>query len=244
MRGEVSRPSPDQRLELMAQIPLPLAVGRHYRFENFVPGRNLEAVTRLQSLFGDQDPATIWLAGPAGCGKTHLLQAATACASDGAMYVPLRLASAHGPQLLRGLDSLSLLALDDIDVIAGDNDWERALFDLFNRMRSAGGQTLFSARNPPGHSGISLPDLASRVASAVVYRLKSLDDDESLEALQRHAQSRGLELPDPSARYLLTRIERDMSAICRWLDELDAASLAAQRKLTVPFIRDALAERT
>ncbi|MGI9259716.1 MAG: DnaA regulatory inactivator Hda [Gammaproteobacteria bacterium] len=228
----------------MAQLPLPLAVGRHYRFENFVVGRNAEAVTRLQSLSTDRDPATIWLSGPGGSGKTHLLQAATACATDGAMYVPLRIAGSSGPQVLEGLDALALLALDDVDAVAGHDDWERALFDLFNRTQSAGGRLIFAARNPPAHGGFSLPDLASRVASAVVYRLTSLDDEESLEALQRHARSRGLELPEPAARYLLTRITRDMAAICRWLDELDAASLAAQRKLTVPFIRDALAERT
>jgi DnaA family protein len=228
----------------MAQLPLPLSVGRHYRFENFVLGGNAEAVTCLQSRSADPEPATIWLSGPEGSGKTHLLQAATACASHGAMYVPLRAAGSSGPQVLEGLDTLAFLALDDMDAVAGDHHWELTMFDLFNRIRSAGGQLLFAARNPPAHSGIALPDLASRVASAVVYRLRPLDDEQTLEALQRHARSRGLELPDPAARYLLTRISRDMAAICRWLDELDTASLAAQRKLTVPFIRDALAERT
>ncbi len=228
----------------MAQLPLPLAVGRHHRFENFVHGSNAEAVTQLQSLLENKDPAAIWLAGPEGSGKTHLLQAATACARDGAMYIPLRLAAASGPEMLCGLDELTFLALDDIDIIAGEDDWERELFNLFNRIRSDGRKLIFAARNPPVHSGFLLPDLASRVASAVVYRLRPLDDEQSLEALRRHARSRGLELPDPAARYLLTRITRDMSAICRWLDELDVASLAAQRKLTVPFIRDALAERT
>ncbi len=228
----------------MAQIPLPLAVGRHHRFENFVAGSNAEAVARLQALAASHDPATLWLAGPAGCGKTHLLQAATSSAPAGAMYIPLRVTGASGPGMLKGLDALEFLALDDIDAVAGDHEWERALFDLFNRVQCAGGQLLFAAGNPPAHSGLLLPDLASRAASAVVYRLSPLDEEEALDALRRHAQSRGLELPDPAARYLLTRISRDMPAICRWLDELDSASLAAQRKLTVPFIRDALAERT
>ena len=227
----------------MTQLPLPLTVGRHYRFENFVPGRNAEAVNRLQSLITERDPAMIWLSGRSGSGKTHLLQAAIASANTEAIYIPLRLADSIGSQVLNGLDALALLALDDIDAVAGDEEWERALFGLFNRVHSAGGKCIFAARNMPTHSGLLLPDLVSRATSAVTYHLASLNDEESLEALQRHARSRGLELPDSAARYLLTRITRDMAAVCRWLDELDAASLAAQRKLTVPFIRDALAER-
>ena len=94
------------------------------------------------------------------------------------------------------------------------------------------------------YTTFSLPDLASRAAGAVVYQLRSLDDDHSLEALRGHARSRGLDLPDAAARYLLDRVSRDMGTVCRWLDELDTASLVTKRRLTIPFIRAALTART
>ena len=99
---------------------------------------------------------------------------------------------------------------------------------------------LLSACNAPAGTSFSLADLASRAAGAVVYQLHALGEADSLVALQTHARFRGLELPEASGRFLLTHLRRDMAGLCRWLDQLDQASLAAQRRLTVPFIREAL----
>jgi DnaA family protein len=92
----------------------------------------------------------------------------------------------------------------------------------------------------PGAAGFALPDLASRAAGAVGYGLQSLSDEDQVEALLRHAAHRGLELDAAAARFLQTRLPRDMSVLCGWLERLDRASLAAQRRLTLPFVREFL----
>jgi DnaA-homolog protein len=227
----------------LSQLPLALRLAAHARLDTFVVGDNEAAIAHLKAPGAH---ATIWLWGPASAGKSHLLQAACAAAHSAGrrtMYVPLALGAAVelGPEMLSGLEVLDLLALDDVQAVAGVSDWELALFRLFEAAQARGFVLLTAARSTPQGCRFSLPDLASRAAAAAVYRIAPLDDAGRLLALQRHARHRGLDLDESAARYLLRHAQRDMSELCSCLDRLDRESLAAQRKLTIPFIRSALA---
>jgi DnaA-homolog protein len=225
----------------MAQIPLPLVLERYSRFETFVDGENQALIAHLTSLQRGTAAEILWLWGAAGAGKSHLLQAA--CAQRGAatsIYLPLRSKDSVGVDVLEGLETLDVVALDDIDEVAGLPGWELALFNLYNRVQAAGGKLLLSAQQAPMHTPFQLADLASRAGGAIVYRVHSLADEQQLAALKLHADARGIDISDATARYLLTRVSRDMAVVCQWLDALDTASLVAKRKLTIPFIRDAL----
>ncbi len=227
----------------MAQLTLPFPLEPSARFATFVPGgngvllRHVEALTRG----GGSEPVALWIWGGSSAGKTHLLQAACAAAASSAIYLPLSDLRHTEPEILSGLESLELVALDDVDAIVGDSAWERELFKLFNAVHAEGGQLLFTAPRAPAGVNFSLPDLASRAAGAIVYQLARLGDTDRIVALQTHARFRGLDLPEASARFLLHHLPRDMAGLCRWLDRLDRASLVTQRKLTVPFIREAFA---
>jgi DnaA family protein len=184
---------------------------------------------------------TLWFWGAAGSGRSHLLQAAcraASAASHRAMYVAL---PASSPDVLTDLDRVDLLALDDVHVVAGDAAWERPLFLLLNSFLGRRGGLLVAAAAPAARSGFALADLASRGAGAVTYRLAPLDDADRVVALQVHAGARGLTLDAAAADYLLKRVARDTAAVISWLARLDRASLSAQRRLTIPFIRDYLA---
>jgi DnaA family protein len=157
------------------------------------------------------------------------------------MYVALDPAARLRPDVLRGLDALDLLALDQVDRVAGDLEWEKELFVLLNAFLAREGGLLLAGRLAPATAGWTLPDLASRAAGAVVYRLEALDDDDQIAALIGHARARGLDLDRAAAEYLLHRVARDMSGLTAWLERLDSASLIAQRRLTIPFIRELLA---
>ncbi len=93
---------------------------------------------------------------------------------------------------------------------------------------------------PPASLRFGLPDLRSRLLAAAVHQLRELDEDGQIEALERRAARRGLELSREAAAYLVHRMPRDMHSLCGVLDRLDEAALAAQRRLTVPFLRQAL----
>jgi DnaA family protein len=227
----------------LAQLPLALRLDGAARFETFVAGGNAPAAAHVAAVARGERGDSVWLWGEPAAGKSHLLQAACRAADAGgrrAMYAALDPA-AYGPELLADLEGVDLLALDELDRVAGRDVWERRLFSVLNGRLAAGAGLLLAARRPPGECGFALPDLASRAAGAAVYRLAALGDGERLEALLAHARCRALAIDAAAAAYLLTRVPRDMAQIALWLDRLDAASLAAQRKITIPLIRSVLA---
>jgi DnaA-homolog protein len=228
----------------MRQLPLGVQLGVSLRFETFAQGANGEALAALRRLANGGSRAPVWVYGPAGAGKSHLLQAACAAAGDAgraSAWLPLAQVRAEGPGLLDGFERLDLLALDDLDAVAGEAAWEAALFTLYNGIADQGGRLAIAASASPAATAIRLPDLASRLGASEVYQLEPLAESEQPEALRSRAERRGLELPDETLAFLTRRAPRDFATLCRMLDALDMESLAAQRRLTVPFVREWLA---
>jgi DnaA family protein len=229
------------------QLPLAMRLRERAVFASFVPGANLAAVEQLQALAGGALAGVYWLSGPHGVGKTHLLQATCALArSSGAdtAYLPLSQLVALGPETLEGWNSARLVAIDDLAAIAGMRDWEQGLFRLHREVEERGAALLAAAAAPPLLLKFSLPDLASRFVAAALLPLRALDEAQQREALRLRAHSRGLELPEDSALYLQRRFRRDLATLYELLDAIDEAALQAQRRLTVPFIRQVLAQRS
>jgi DnaA family protein len=219
------------------QLPLALALQDHAVFDTFrAPGDGAVVAAA-------REPAApgLWIAGPPGSGKSHLLQAVCAHRPEArCAYVPL--GNAPAPAMLEGMEALDLVCLDDFERVAGHEDWERALFRLVNGLSLAGGRLVAAAAGAPAEVGIRLPDLLSRCQALIRFRLRYLDDEERLEALRARAAFRGFDLPADTARYLLRRVPRDMGRLMALLDRLDTASLAASRRLTIPFVREVLGE--
>jgi DnaA family protein len=227
----------------MRQLPLGVQLRTHARFDTFVSGANASVLAHLRGPATQSTPVT-WLWGGAASGKTHLLQALCAdCDAQGrrAGYVPLG-DEALRPQLLDGWDALEVVCADDLDRVVGDAAWERALFVLYNGLLEHAGALVVTSARSPAELAFTLPDLESRLRAGPVFQLAPLDDADRLTALRTHAAARGLELPEDAARYLLRHTRRDMHSLCGVLDALDRASLAAQRRLTVPFVRELLHE--
>jgi DnaA family protein len=220
----------------MKQLSLGVRLRANAVFDSFAPGVNSELVAALRS---PTVPA-VWLWGTSGSGKTHLLQAVCAAEGAAAAYFPLDRRTALPPEALAGFEACHVLCLDDVDAIAGDLAWEQALFRLVNEAAELRTRLIFAAGTPPRQAAWTLDDWRSRAAACVVYQLRELDDAGRVDALQRSAAQRGLQLPPETCDYLLRRTPRDLHSLFEVLDHLDEASLVAQRRLTVPFIRAAL----
>jgi len=229
---------------MIPQLPLALRWPRRQRFEHFHAGANAAAVAAVQALALEPGASWIYLHGAGGSGRSHLLMAACQAASAAGrrvQYLPLA-ALGNRAAALRGVSGSELLALDDLGVIAGDRDAEHALFDLYNRAKAEGSALLFAAESAPSPLGIELPDLCSRLGACTQFALKLLDDGERRIVLKAQAAARGIELDDSVLDWLFARYARDLGALLDLLDKLDRASLAAQRRITVPFLRSFLRE--
>lgn len=225
----------------MQQLPLGVQLRASAVFGSYAPGRNAAALLAVRSLVA-AGGAPLWLWGAPGCGKTHLLHAALAAWDEvqgPAAYLPLALPGLQ-PSMLAGLDHCGLLALDEVDAVAGNAAMETALFHLWNGLLERGARVILAARQPPAGVGVQLPDLASRFRSSLVLQLHVPDETELAEVLRVMVAQRGLELGPEVAAFLLRRVRRDTHELAALVERLDAAALAAQRALTVPFVREVL----
>lgn len=223
----------------VAQYPLAFGADDSPSFDNFVAGENRAAVHAIRESAAGRGDRYLFLAGAPGTGKTHLLIAA-ARATEGFYLDPGE--PGAGPGVTERLESARLVCLDGVGSAAGRPDWEQALFRLFNALESAGTPLVVADRSPPGRLGFALPDLASRLASGPVLGLAALGEPELGQVLVSRARARGIELPLQVAAYLVTRERRDVPHLLALLDRLDRHSLAAQRPVTIPFVRSLIEE--
>ena len=227
----------------MQQLPLDVRLADHAVFESFHATGNELLVHQLRTVATTPGQPPLWLWAPAGQGKTHLLQATVAlAAAQGrrAAYLPLDASPALPAGVLDGMGALDLVCLDDLQAVAGQRGWEIPLFRFYEALRNTGGNLVLAADGPPAELVFGLPDLASRLKSGATFRVHALDDEGRLCALQMRARFRGFELPDETGRYLLARVGRGVAELFQLLDQLDRAALAAQKQLTIPFVRQVL----
>ncbi len=222
------------------QIPLKFAWREAADFEHFIEDRNSEVCAIAKAVARGECYHSIYLWGRAATGKSHILQAVCNLASLSglqAVYIPLKRHAEFAPAIFEGLDSLGIVCVDDIDTIAGDDAWERALFGLFNRLREHRKPLLMTGSTGPGDVAFHLRDLKSRIAWDLIYRLSPLADRQKIRLLQKRAHARTFELPEAVATYLVKHVKRDLPFLLELLDRFDQATLAEKRKLTVPFVK-------
>ena len=222
------------------QLPLALRFPADQRFQDFVGYEGVrDLVAAVAS--GEQND-WLYLAGASGSGKTHLLLAACAEANEQrATYLPLAAIVGRLEHALVGAELSGLVCLDGVEAIAGHRDDEVALFHFHNRARAAGARVVYAASAMPAALPFVVPDLVSRLEQCTRLALPLLDEAGRRDVLTRRAARRGLELDDAVLDYLFRRVGRDLGTLTTLLDRLDRESLAAQRRITVPFLRQLLA---
>ena len=227
----------------MSQLILPLGSNPRHTFANFCSDECPPVPAALAQL--PERGGLIWLHGPTGCGKSHLLQASAYRMRDlgrTAAYLPL--APGLDASVLESFEGAALVCLDDLDAVLGESAWELRLFALVNQVLDRGAGLLLTSRTPPGQARTGLADLRSRLAGAASFALFPLREERQSEALRMRARSQGYDLPESVLDYLLPRARRDLGSLCKLLDQLEVLAFRARRNLTVPFVREVLAGRT
>jgi DnaA family protein len=224
------------------QIPLPLEPRRPGGLDDFVAGPNTAVLGAVREVAETADRC-LFLAGPAGSGKTHLLNAACLAARSAgrtAFYLGARALDDAGADPLRGLENMDLVCIDDGHLLAGKERQEEALFHFINRLRAERGSLLFASHERLRRLSFGLPDLASRLAWGLRLELQPLEDHDKRQVLDRHAESLGVELPAEVSDYLLSHGARDMATLIGTVTRMQQVAFREKRRLTVPLARKLL----
>ncbi|MCP5014020.1 MAG: DnaA regulatory inactivator Hda [Ketobacter sp.] len=222
------------------QLALKLSRKPNTDFASFYTGQNTQLVGRLHQVANGSFPGWLYLWGAEQSGKSHLMQAASQLAEDEgfrAFYLSGEQARAGSPLLLENLSSFQLLAIDDIHLLLADPEWEEALFHLYNKIKDLGSTLLVSADASPRQLGVHLPDLASRLMAMEVYQVVAMDDQDKAGVLQLMARQRGFTLSDEVVAFILSRSDRQLSALQAVIERLDHQSLQEKRVITIPFVK-------
>ncbi len=225
------------------QLPLELPREDPCVFENFYNGGNAEVVSALRGHIGQDGGPPLWLWGAPATGKTHLLLATVRAATDGGLssaYMPAH--AGFKPDALDALRKIELLCIDDADRLAGVPEVEDAMGGLCRELDRRGARLVLGASSTPAGAGYLRDDMRTRLASGQIWKLLPLTDEERLEAVQLRVRSRGINLPEATARFLMRRVRRNPGDIFKLVDRLAALAAARSKKLTVPFVRLALHE--
>jgi len=211
-------------------------------FANYIAGPNVQALAAARGLTAGH---ALYLWGPAGCGRSHLLRAIAA--APGARYIGAEAAHAALTGLAQAdaaTEMPCIVAIDDIHRMSKAS--QGALFALYNRWReSAATRRAFALAVAGDRAPMAMPlreDLRTRLGWDLVYRLDPLSDADKLAALTAQAAERGLQLAPEVINWMLTHYERDMRRLVALLDALDRYSLATRRPITIPLLRTMLAD--
>ena len=223
------------------QLPLELAREDPCVFDNFYNGSNAEVVSALKGYIDQEGGPPLWLWGAPATGKTHLLLATVRAATDAGLssaYMPAH--AGFKPDALDALRRIDLLCIDDADRLAGAAEVEDVMGGLCRELERRGARLLLAAATTPAGAGYRRDDMRTRLASGQIWKLSPLTDEERLEAVQLRVRSRGITLPEATARFLMRRVRRDPADLFLLVDRLAALAAARSKQLTVPFVRLAL----
>ncbi len=222
------------------QLPLCLKLHDTAIFDNFFVGENTQLINTLKLFLSKQTEQFIYCYGESGSGRTHLLQACCHEMDKDIFYLPLENYTELSPEIFEALEDQRTVCIDNIDCIMGNAAWEEALFHFYNRARDNKVALLVSATCAPQQLNCALSDLKSRLSWGLALEIKSLKDEEKIQALQMRAAARGFHLSDEVGHYLIHHYSRNMRDLFFVLEKLDGASLVAKRRLTIPFVKATL----
>ena len=220
----------------MNQLGLPISLDSKMLLDNFIANREL--ANSIHQLFQDKKASEIYVYGLTGQGKTHVLQGVVlkALASDkNAIYIDC--IDSFPEHLLDFIDQLSFISLDNVDLISKEN--QEIFFDLYNRARQAGVVILVSGSSLPADLTV-MKDLKTRLSLAAVYKLEALNDELTMEVLNKQMNDRNLTIDSKIYEYLFKNYSRDLNTLVSAMNQLDKASLQSKKAISIPFVKTVL----
>jgi len=229
---------------MSGQLSLAISLRDDATFANFLATDTVRAQAKaMVGSSGDSASHLYYIWGGRGSGVRHFAQAACHELSlkRNTQYLPLADLVAYDPdEVLDGLGYFDVVCLEGIQAVAGYPEWERGLFGLYNQMVDRGQMLLVTADAAPSSLALSLPDLVSRLSCGITFHFSPYDDSAKQQILKFRAAALGIDMADEVAGYIIGRSSRHLADLMNVLQRLDAASLEAKRRVTLPFVKATL----
>jgi DnaA family protein len=228
---------------LMIQLPLRIYLDNFSTLDNFFVGHNAELIDQLMQL-PKQTKQMFYIWGASQSGKTHLAQAichylAQSYANKTSVYLPLN--NSHlTPKVLEGLSSIDFIFLDAIEIFEKEHEWSIALFNLFNEIKETETCLIIFSDKAPRQLSFQLKDLISRLSSMTTYKLNKVEQSFQGLFLQEQAIKMGMDINSDVIQFILNRTQRNLAHLIKIFKILNKQSLAHQRKVTIPFVKQIL----
>jgi len=242
----------------MFQLPLNITLDSSATLDSFFVGLNDELIAKIQAYSNDQfyynntshinetsinENNMLFIWGAEDSGKSHLAQATCQMfdkiADKTCVFLPLnnKEISHH---ILEGLENIDLVCIDSLEFVRGDLEWQVSLFNLYNDLKDANKKLIIFSKQSPSQIQLELTDLLSRLNSMPIYKLHKIDEQQLVEFVQASGKNIGMEINVEVANFLLSRSDRSVINLKNIISKLDEQSLAHQRRITIPFIKDIL----
>jgi DnaA family protein len=228
-----------------AQIALPLSFDRQFSFDNYFSHQEKLIVENLMSLITSRGESMIGLWGKSSSGKTHLVNASAHYARQQGIsfqiYDGVELAR-YDADLFEDLESCQVLAVDNLDAFCGMRKWEEKFYQIINISQNQKLKFIFTLAEKPTHLNCKLADFQSRLSWGLLLQLQTTGEKDIAKIIKLRAAMLGIDLSEEVISYLLTHYSRQLSEQIEILRVLDNASLSAQKRITIPLIKQTLAD--
>lgn len=222
---------------------MPLSFDKQFSFDNYLSEQSDFIAASLKSVIRGEGENLVGLWGAADSGKTHLVNSCACFARNEItsfqIYDGLLLAQCD-PEFLQDLEGCELLLIDNLDAICGHRLWEQKFYQIINQCKQGDLSLIFTLSVNPGYLECVLDDFQSRLNWGLLLQLQSSDDRDIGRVLSYRASLLGIDLTGDVVTYLLRHYSRRLSTQIEILRILDLASLSAQKKISVPLVKQAL----
>ena len=220
------------------QLTFPWSAKPKLIFRDFYTNKeNLNLVNNLK----DQEAGDIIIQASSNIGKSHLLQSVCNFYNEigkTSFYLPIKKALDYDPSILDSINKIDLICIDEIDFIAKNDEWERAIFNLINQCQQSTSRIIFSVSGSIDTAGFNLPDLLSRLNKLLKYNVTNLDDRDIEAAIDLIIEHNSINIGDKEINYILNHAKRDIAHLKHILFKLDEYSLSTKKKITIPLIKE------
>ena len=220
------------------QLTFPWSAKPKLIFRDFYTNKeNLNLVNDLK----DKEAGDIIIQASSNLGKSHLLQSACNYYNEigkSSFYLPIKTALEYEPSVLDSIHEIDLICIDDIDFLAKNDNWERAIFNLINQCQQSTSRIIFSLSGSIDRAGFNLPDLISRLNKLLKYNVANLENEDIEGAISLIIEHNSINIGDNEINFIFNHAKRDIAYLKQILFKLDEYSLSTKKKITIPLIKE------